>query len=293
MSLASRSEGDGAVDPLTPADAAGATTDGTGEPAATAGEPVSSPQTPSSDDASDAPSGRRRRRSGKQGDDAKRGSFWREMPVLVVIALVLALLIKTFLVQAFYIPSGSMEPTLQVGDRVLVNRLVYRFSEPKRGDVVVFNGVDSWTPEVTVAEPANPIVRGLRDVAGLFGFASPSEKDFVKRVVGVPGDHVKCCDSRGRITVNGVPLDEPYLYPGNPPSQQRFDITVPEGRLWVMGDHRSESSDSRYHLGDPGGGTIPIDHVVGKAFAVVWPFKDIAWLSTPKTYDNPALESAP
>jgi signal peptidase I len=222
----------------------------------------------------------------------KRGSFWRELPVLVVIALVLALLIKTFLVQAFYIPSGSMEPTLQVGDRVLVNRLVYRFSEPKRGDVVVFNGVDSWTPEVTVAEPANPVVRGLRDVAGLFGFASPSEKDFVKRVVGVPGDHVRCCDAKGRITVNGVPLDEPYLYPGNPPSQQRFDVVVPEGRLWVMGDHRSESSDSRFHLGDPGGGTIPIDHVVGKAFAVVWPLDHLSWLSTPKTYDNPALDSS-
>jgi signal peptidase I len=221
-----------------------------------------------------------------------RPSFWRELPVLVVIALVLAVLIKTFLVQAFYIPSGSMEQTLRVGDRVLVNRLVYRFGEPQRGDVVVFNGVDSWTPEVSISQTTNPIRRVIQDVAGLFGFASPAETDFIKRVIGVPGDRVKCCDKQGRILVNGQPLNEPYLFPGNAPSDQKFNVVVPPGQLWVMGDHRAASSDSRYHLGDPGGGTIPIDHVVGKAFAIVWPFSHLAWLSTPKTFDNPALNSA-
>jgi len=221
----------------------------------------------------------------------KKGSFWRELPVLIVIALVLALLIKTFLVQAFFIPSGSMEETLQVGDRVLVNRLVYRFGEPQRGDVVVFNGVDSWTPEVTVNAPTNPVTGAIRNVAGLFGFASPNEKDFIKRVIGVPGDRVQCCDKKGRLLVNGVPLNEPYVYPGNTPSEQKFNVVVPEGRLWVMGDHRAASSDSRFHLGDPGGGTIPIDHVVGRAFVVVWPFSHLSWLSTPKTFDNPALDA--
>ena len=222
----------------------------------------------------------------------RKGSGWRELPILIAIALVLALLIKTFLVQAFFIPSGSMENTLQVGDRVLVNRLVYRFGEPQRGDIVVFNGVDSWTPEVNLTQPTNPVVRVVRDVAGLFGFASPNETDFIKRVIGVPGDHVVCCDKQGRITVNGMPLNETYLYPGNPPSLQKFNIVVPPGRLWVMGDHRSASSDSRYHLGDPGGGTIPINKVIGKAFVVAWPLSHLTWLSTPSTFQNPALDSS-
>jgi len=221
-----------------------------------------------------------------------QGSFWRELPILLVIAMALALLIKTFLVQAFYIPSGSMEDTLHVGDRVLVSKLSYRIGEPQRGDVVVFNGVDSWTPEVQLAEDTNPVARAAQWLAGTFGFATPNEKDFIKRVIGVPGDHVVCCDKQGRITVNGVPLDEDYLYPGDVPSQQEFDVTVPDGRLWVMGDHRSSSSDSRFHTGDPGGGTIPIDRVIGRAFVVVWPFADVSWLSRPATFDDPKLAAA-
>ena len=191
------------------------------------------------------PSGHRRKRSGS-------GSFWRELPVLILIALALALLLKTFLVQAFYIPSGSMENTLQVGDRVLVNRMVYRLGDIERGDVIVFNGVDSWTPEVQIDEPSNPVAKAVSAIAGAFGFATPNEKDFIKRVIGIPGDRVKCCDKEGRIHVNGVPLDETYVYPGDKPSEQQFDVVVPEGRVWVMGDHRGASSDSRYHLGDPG-----------------------------------------
>jgi signal peptidase I len=233
--------------------------------------------------------------SESQNPEAKKkpsGSFWRELPILLVIALGLALLIKTFLMQAFFIPSGSMEDTLQVGDRVLVNKLSYRFTDIQRGDVIVFNGVDSWSPEVRVQEPSNPVARAVRSLAGAFGFATPNEKDYIKRVIGLPGDRVQCCDKQGRITVNGVPLNEDYLYPGDKPSTQDFDITVPPERLWVMGDHRSASSDSRAHLGDPGGGAIPIDSVIGRAFIIIWPFSDTGLLSRPDTFDNEALDAA-
>lgn len=219
-------------------------------------------------------------------------SFWLELPILLIIALGLALLIKTFLVQAFYIPSGSMEDTLNIGDRVLVNKLAYHLGDIERGDIIVFNGVDSWSPEVQVKEPSNPIAKGVQSVFGAFGFAQPNEKDYIKRVIGLPGDEVKCCDRQGRITVNGVALDEPYLYPGDKPSEQEFDVTVPKGRLWVMGDHRGASSDSRAHLGDPGGGAIPIDSVIGRAFVIMWPFSDAGFLTRPDTIDNDAIDAA-
>ena len=221
-----------------------------------------------------------------------RSSLLRELPVLAVIALVLALLIKTFLVQAFYIPSGSMQDTLQPGDRVLVSKLTYRFRDIQRGDIVVFNGVDSFTPEVTVAEPTNPISRGVQWVASALGLPTLSEKDFIKRVIGLPGDRVRCCDAKGRITVNGVPLTEPYLYPGDVPSQSAFDVVVPPGRLWVMGDHRSDSKDSRSYLGDPGGGMVPESRVVGRAFAIVWPLSRATLLSLPHTFVSGALAPA-
>lgn len=222
-----------------------------------------------------------------------RRSFMREVPFLVLAALVLALLIKAFVVQAFYIPSGSMENTLRVGDRVLVNKLVYKFRDIHRGDIVVFNGLDSWTPEYQYKSPSNPFAKAVRWVGGTLGVSSAGEKDFIKRVIGVPGDHVVCCNAAGQITVNGVALDEAgYLYPGNAPSTQEFDITVPAGRLWVMGDHRGESSDSRAHIGQPGGGTIPISRVIGRAFVIVWPLDHLAGLRTPATFSNPALKAA-
>jgi signal peptidase I len=186
-----------------------------------------------------------------------------------------------------------MENTLQVGDRVMVNKVVYHLRDIKRGDIVVFDGLDSWTPETTSAEPTNPVAKAAGWFAGLVGFAPPSEKDFIKRVIGIPGDEVSCCDAQGRVKVNGVPLDESdYLYPGNKPSEQPFDITVPAGRLWVMGDHRAMSSDSRAHLGDPGGGTIPEDRVIGRAFVVIWPFSHWSWLSNPETFDQPGLQKS-
>ncbi|GAA0409598.1 hypothetical protein GCM10009530_72510 [Microbispora corallina] len=222
----------------------------------------------------------------------KKGSFWRELPVLIVVALALALLIKSFVVQAFYIPSESMQDTLLVNDRVLVNKLVYHVRDITRGDIVVFSGLDSWDPEVQIEPPSNPVAGALRWVGTAFGMV-PGEKDYIKRVIGIPGDKVKCCDPKGRITVNGVPLDEKsYLYPGDTPSGREFEVTVPPNRLWVMGDHRSVSLDSRSHQGDPGGGTIPADKVVGRAFVIVWPFDRATILPIPDTFAQPALSVA-
>lgn len=186
----------------------------------------------------------------------------------VLIGVVLVALIRAFLVQSFVIPSGSMEPTLMVGDRVLVSRIDYRGGSVQRGDVVVFDGSGVFDPEPA---PARSTLAGVgRGIAKAFGVPVGS-KDYVKRVIGLPGDRVVCCDAEQRITVNGTPLTEPYVAPDDTPSDVRFDITVPEGRLWVMGDHRSDSADSRAHLGDPGGGMVPLTNVVGRVVAVWWP----------------------
>jgi signal peptidase I len=217
-------------------------------------------------------------------------SWWVELPILLVFALVLALLIKSFVVQAFFIPSSSMENTLEIGDKVLVNKLVYDFRPIHRGDVIVFNGDGSWDP--TPVQTSPPLTRLWDSVSGLFGTA-PGVHDFIKRVIGIPGDHVACCNSRGQVTVNGVPLQEKsYLYPGNAPSATRFSITVPPGRLWVMGDHRAVSWDSRGHMSYPGDGTIPINHVVGRAFVIVAPISRWRILPIPQTFEQPALNKA-
>ncbi len=217
----------------------------------------------------------------------RRGSFWRELPFLILIALALALLIKAFLVQAFYIPSGSMEQTLEIGDRVLVNKLVYRTRDIHRGEIIVFKGPASWTPEVTVSEPSNPVQRVLRSIGSAIGVAPPGEKDFIKRVIGVGGDTVQCCDARGRVLVNGVALNEPYVYEDNhdtfPP------VHVPKGRLWVMGDHRGASYDSRGHRTAGDDGTIPVKNVVGRAFVRVWPVSRWGTLPVPETFDQKGL----
>jgi signal peptidase I len=222
----------------------------------------------------------------------KSGSFLRELPILIAVALVLALLIKAFLVQAFYIPSGSMEETLRVGDRVLVNKLVYRFRSIHRGEIVVFNGDDtSFQPEVSNPPPSNPIARALRSFASALGVAPPGEKDFIKRVIGVEGDRVACCDSEGRVTVNDIPLNESYLYPNDSPSEQEFSVEVPDDYIWVMGDHRSASQDSRAYVDQPGGGFIPTRKVIGRAFVKVWPPSHMGTLGVPKTFDQEALKS--
>ena len=240
-----------------------------------------------------------RGRHAAQDPAKKKSSFWRELPFLVLIALVLALLIKTFLVQAFYIPSASMENTLQGGppdkhyDRVLVNKLVYRLRDVHRGEIVVFRGPKSWqdAPEFISHPPSNPVARFFHDIGSAIGVAAPSSKDFIKRVIGVSGDHVVCCDSSGRITVNGVPLTEPYIYPGAKPSETPFDVTVPKGRLWVMGDHRGQSADSRAHLNDHDG-TVPTKDVIGRSFVVVWPPSDWKTLPVPSTFHQHGLAAS-
>ena|SRR2546421_6766605 len=197
--------------------------------------------------------------------------LWQEVALLAVACLAVLCLVNALLAQPFVIPSGSMENTLKIGDRVLVDKLAYRFgNQPQRGDVIVFEGTGSFLQD---APPENPVDRSIGVVGRLVGLAPPDQTDFIKRVVGVGGDRVTCCDKQGRITVNGRPVGERrYLYPGDAPSQVRFDVMVPQGKLWVMGDHRSDSSDSRDHLGDPGGGTVPVDAVIGRADWIIWPF---------------------
>jgi signal peptidase I len=250
----------------------------------------------------------------EQEEKATRGrwSFLTEMVVLFAVALTIALLIKTFVVQPFYIPSGSMMNTLLVGDKVLVNKLVYHVRPIDRGDVIVFDGAGSWDPP-NASQPVihNPVERVYDDtlgalfhsIAGLFGTA-PGQTDYIKRVIGVPGDHIVCCNSAGQIKVNGVALAESsYVFPGERPSQEPFSVVVPPGRLWVMGDHREESADSRLHdcsYSDPEvtcvpydrDGTIPENKVIGRAFMIVWPPSRFRVLPIPATFEQPKLVKA-
>ncbi|WP_067601796.1 signal peptidase I [Nocardiopsis listeri] len=228
----------------------------------------------------------------KSQSSAKKGSFWKELPILIVIALVLAFVIRTWLMQAFYIPSTSMENTLLVGDRVLVNKVVYQIRDIERGEVIVFNGDGSWDDPNTVEipEPTNPVSGAFTWVQQQLG-AAPSGKEYIKRVIGLPGDTVECCDEQNRLLVNGEPLDEEaYLYPGSVESHTEFGpIEVPEDHLWLMGDHRAISHDSRANQNNPGGGSVPIDHVVGRAFVIIWPFGQAGGLSVPPAFEE--LES--
>jgi signal peptidase I len=238
----------------------------------------------------------------------KHRSFWVELPVLLAIALVIALVIKTFVVQAFFIPSSSMEDTLLIGDKVLVNKLVYHFRKIEPGDIVVFSGAGSWTPALPSARPSSdPLVRAydvtlgrlFHSIAGLYG--TPVDEAgtvFIKRVIGVPGDHVVCCNAQGLVTVDGVALrEQSYLFPGATASDApegysgHFNITVPAGRLWVMGDNRPVSDDSRLRQGDPGHGTIPESAVIGRAFVIVWPPDRWRILQIPSTFSQPGIDS--
>ncbi len=220
----------------------------------------------------------------------RKRSFWRDLAVIVVAALALTMLLKAFVVQVFSIPSGSMENTLLPGDRILVSKVVYKFRSIDRGDIVVFSGAGSWDPPDQ--PPSSWLVRIWDEAVNLVGIAGP-DTDYVKRVIGVPGDHVACCDASGRVTVNGVPLSESsYVFPGDVPSQMRFNITVPAGRLWVMGDNRGDSDDSRYRMNDPGNGTIPESAVVGRAFLIIWPFSRISDLPIPDTFKQAGLTAA-
>lgn len=210
-----------------------------------------------------------------------------ELPLLVVVALCIALILKTFLAQAFFIPSGSMEETIRIGDRVLVDKLTPWFgSEVERGQVVVFKDPGGWLSGESARPPKDPVgVKQIKQTLTFIGLLpSSNEQDLIKRVIGVGGDTVKCCDARGRVTVNGSPLDEPYVNPGNAPSEIRFEVKVPAGRLFVMGDHRANSADSRYHLDEGFQGTISEDDVVGQAVVIAWPFGHWRRLEQPATF---------
>jgi signal peptidase I len=220
----------------------------------------------------------------------RRRSALLELLVLGVIAVALALVIKTYAIQAFFIPSGSMENTLEIGDRVLINKLVYDFRGIHRGDIIVFDGNGSW--DFNPPASSNIFTRFVNDLEGIVGVSHDSSI-YIKRVIGLPGDHVVCCNAQGQVTVNGVALSEQsYLYPGNQPSAQPFNITVPAGRLWVMGDHRAVSYDSRGHVGDPGGGTIPESAVLGRAFVIIWPPSRWSILNIPATFEQPKLNAS-
>ena len=212
---------------------------------------------------------------------ARRLPFALELVVLLVVALVLAVGVKALLVQAFYIPSGSMDDTLVLHDRILVQKVSYWGpGVPSRGDIVVFEDPGGWLQGDAGPQASNPVAEGL-EVFGLF----PTGGHLVKRVIGVGGDTVACCDRSGRVTVNGTALDEDYLPSGESPSVVRFEQEVPEGHLWVMGDNRSHSADSRAHLGDPGGGFVAVDEVVGKVFSVVWPLRHATLVHRPETFE--------
>ncbi|MHA3684707.1 signal peptidase I [Leucobacter sp. HY1910] len=207
--------------------------------------------------------------------------FIRDLLVILVVAFLVSFLLKTFLVRSFYIPSVSMEQTLKVDDRILVNQLVPDIIDVKRGDVVVFKDPGGWLYPRGTQPP-----RGFEKVLQSVGLAADTSHEYVvKRVIGVGGDRVACCDAQGRVTVNGVPLDEPYIVipPGETAaSKLDFDVTVPEGSVWVMGDNRYQSKDSRYNQDQPGKGFVPEDEIVGRAFVINWPLNHFTWLGTPE-----------
>jgi signal peptidase I len=222
------------------------------------------------------------RRALRQGQ-GKATPVFRESVIVVALALLLSLIVKTWLMQAFYIPSESMENTLLKGDRVIVNKLVPSPMALHRGDVIVFEDPDHWLP-ATVPVRRSPIMSAVNTTLIFVGLLPSDEGNhLIKRVIGLPGDHVSCCDQNKRMSVNGAEVTEPYLFPGDVPSENNFNIVVPPGRVWVMGDHRSDSADSRPHDEDSGGakGSVPMSLIVGRAIMVVWPVGHWAWLSNP------------
>lgn len=219
-------------------------------------------------------------------------TFLRDLVVIVVVALLISFLLRTFLVRSFYIPSGSMQHTLEVEDKILVNQLQPRFFGIDRGDVVVFKDPGGWLSLDTTPPEATGFDRVLQAI----GLAADTSAEYVvKRVIGIGGDHVECCDEAGRVMVNGVPLDEPYIV--IPEGETRasaidFDVEVPEGSVWVMGDNRYRSKDSRYNQEQPGRGFVPEADIVGRAFLINWPLNRLTWLGNYSEVFDGAKEAA-
>lgn len=234
---------------------------------------------------------RRPAEGGAQGRQERRtrgGGLWhavREVALIAVTALVISFVIKTFVAQAFWIPSGSMEDTLVYGDRVMVSKIQAGALDVDRGDIVVFEDPGGWLAPVPQVS-RGPVLDGVVDVLEFIGVAPVTEGNhLIKRVVGLGGDTVACCGEDGRLTVNGEPIEEPYLYPGDEPSSVDFEVTVPEDHVWVMGDHRSNSRDSRANDDGTGAtGSVPRDNVVGQAFLLLFPLDRITWFSPPDAF---------
>jgi len=208
----------------------------------------------------------------------RKGSLLRELPILVILALLVSLFIKSFLVQFFYIPSGSMENTLQIKDRVAVNRIPFIGNDISRGDVIVFRDPAGWLPDAS-SDSGNGITSAIREGLVLVGIVpNPAKQYLVKRVIGVAGDNVVAKDRV--LTINGKPTNEPYIFAGNSPSDTDFNITVPEGKVWVMGDHRGASGDSRVHQDDVNNGMVPVEKITGRVIAIIWPIKQIGFISS-------------
>ena len=204
---------------------------------------------------------------------SRKGSVLREFPILVIVALAVSLVIKSFLVQFFYIPSGSMENTLQINDRVAVNKIPFISNSINRGDVVVFRDPSNWLPEPYV-DNQNKVIAKIKDGLVLVGvLPNPAKQYLVKRVIGIAGDNVVGKD--GVVTINGKKTTEPYIFAGNKASELDFNVTVPEGKIWVIGDHRGASADSRYHQDDVNNGFVPESKVTGRVLGIIWPFKNV------------------
>ncbi|MCT1639282.1 signal peptidase I, partial [Dietzia cinnamea] len=222
----------------------------------------------------------------------KKGQPWYiEIPLLVVIALALVFVFQTFVGRVYQIPSESMEPTLHgcagcTGDRIFVDKISYRFGDPRPGDVVVFEGPESWNEGYQSIRSDNPVIRTLQNIGGVIGIVPPDQNDMVKRVIAVGGQTVGGCAPDGSLLVDGKPLDEPYLNEDPSPARNPLNcafgpVTVPEGNYWVMGDNRGNSADSRFHMGDEHQGTVPAENIIGKVQAIILPFDRIGTVSSP------------
>ena len=214
----------------------------------------------------------------------KRGwkLFIRDILLIFLAALLISFLIKTFLIRSFYIPSSSMEQTLHIDDRIIVNQLAPKLMPIEHGDVVVFRDPGGWLTPTIEEPPANWFVGAIDAFLAFVGLSAPDSNDhLIKRVIGLPGDTIVCCNDFGQLTVNDIPLDEPYItLPEGTTKATRddFEVTVPDDRLWVMGDNRYNSADSAFHRDDPTGGFVPIDNVVGRALLISWPISRWTWL---------------